>query len=1252
MKKISSLLILCLILFNGITQSKFPVEKFGFNSELQNLELKTNVGFFVKGNKYNVQSLCETYSGKYISTIKGWHYIRLSPSNIINFTNEKDITQHYIPLETGEPHNDTMRVNNRIDDAHNGISPLPSGYTGKDVIIGFIDTEIDYENPDFKNPDGSTRIISLWDQTLTGTSTIYGYGIDWDSTEINAGSVSGHNKLSSHGTTVAGAGAGNGLNNGKNKGVAYESDIIFVALDFGTNFLSNVQDATEYIYRIADSLGKPCVINASAGTSFGSHDGLDPNAQYIDSLITSSSGHLFVCSAGNDGEKSYHLKHQSVANDTNFTLFKPNPNRSWAQILNGFGAPSCAPACYGDTNVDFLGYADTANFNNVKISISAYHNDRLVATSPHINVPDYLNGLYTTDSYGNYYSSITNSNGDPLGNIFMYATIVHDNIYEVRFIVNPDSVENYYWAINTTGNGFIDIWSDEDKYLTSNIMKSSDADFPFASKPSNYIDPDTLQNMCSSFQCSPNVITVANYVNESGYVNNLGVWVNEGGIRGEIATSSSTGPTRINLQKPDLAASGQTTVSTYPGYLLSYRTDAELGEGGLHYRNGGTSMASPVVAGVAALYLEKCNLATNDKFKTDVINSVYTDSWVGSTPNYSFGHGKLDGFATLVNSISNDTTTITTCTNYIWKSTTYDSTGIYYDTTTNSFGCDSISVLDLTINNSFNDTITISACNSYTWDASTYTSNGLYTNTYTSISGCDSIVTLDLTINSSLTSNDIQQSCNNFTWIDGVTYTSSNNIATETLTSSGGCDSIVTLDLTIFNTDSVIDIQQACGSLTWIDGITYTTSNNIATYTLTNINGCDSIATLNLTINSSSNDSLIINSCNSYNWNGNTYINSGTFVDTLINMSGCDSIVTLILSLNYSNYDTTVVASCDSYNWNGQNYFSSGLYADSLNTFHGCDSVLYLDLTITNSFRDTLFITECDSYFWNNTTYDTSGFYANSGTTISGCDSIHYLNLTINNSTNDTIKISACDTLFWNSNSYTSSGFYTGSLLTANGCDSIVTVDLQINGNEGTPLEFKLILDDYCMETYWTVKDSDDSTWYNVGPYDCNPNGGGTQANDTITTDIYLPINDCYNLTLFDYYNDGLSASTWGGTDGSWIITEKNGNILSQGSGNFGSSISVDFYVTSAIPSGLENNLFSNNINAYPNPFNERTTINIKGLNPPFDFDLIDISGRIAKSLNINTTTFELVNTNFETGIYWLILKSHPNASPIKLIIQ
>ena len=90
--------------------------------------------------------------------------------------------------------------------------------------------------------------------------------------------------------------------------------------------------------------------------------------------------------------------------------------------------------------------------------------------------------------------------------------------------------------------------------------------------------------------------------------------------------------------------------------------------------------------------------------------------------------------------------------------------------------------------------------------------------------------------------------CNSYTWIDGVTYTSSNNTATHVLVNSAGCDSVVTLDLTINNSSLGTDIITACDSLTWIDGTTYTASNNTATYTLINAAGCDSVVTLDLTI--------------------------------------------------------------------------------------------------------------------------------------------------------------------------------------------------------------------------------------------------------------------------------------------------------------------------------------------------------------------------------------------------------------------
>jgi hypothetical protein len=119
----------------------------------------------------------------------------------------------------------------------------------------------------------------------------------------------------------------------------------------------------------------------------------------------------------------------------------------------------------------------------------------------------------------------------------------------------------------------------------------------------------------------------------------------------------------------------------------------------------------------------------------------------------------------------------------------------------------------------------------------------------TNTAGCDSTVTLDLTINNSNAATDVITACDNYTWINGVTYTVSNNSATHVLTNAAGCDSTVTLDLTMNNSNSATDVITACDSYTWIDGVTYTLANNSATHVLTNAAGCDSSVTLDLTIN-------------------------------------------------------------------------------------------------------------------------------------------------------------------------------------------------------------------------------------------------------------------------------------------------------------------------------------------------------------------------------------------------------------------
>ena len=98
-------------------------------------------------------------------------------------------------------------------------------------------------------------------------------------------------------------------------------------------------------------------------------------------------------------------------------------------------------------------------------------------------------------------------------------------------------------------------------------------------------------------------------------------------------------------------------------------------------------------------------------------------------------------------------------------------------------------------------------------------------------------------------STDVIVACDSYTWIDGNTYISSNNTATYTLNNSQGCDSVVSLDLTILYSSTGVDTQVHCDEYTWINGRTYTSSNNTAEFVLNNSIGCDSIVTLDLIIN-------------------------------------------------------------------------------------------------------------------------------------------------------------------------------------------------------------------------------------------------------------------------------------------------------------------------------------------------------------------------------------------------------------------
>ena len=104
-----------------------------------------------------------------------------------------------------------------------------------------------------------------------------------------------------------------------------------------------------------------------------------------------------------------------------------------------------------------------------------------------------------------------------------------------------------------------------------------------------------------------------------------------------------------------------------------------------------------------------------------------------------------------------------------------------------------------------------------------------------------------------------------------------------------------------------------------------------------------------ITVNPTHQITLDSTACDSIQWDGNWLASSGTYVDTIQNVAGCDSIVTLNLTINNSITSDTSAIACDSLVWRGVTYTSSGNYSETLQTINGCDSVVTLNLTITPS---------------------------------------------------------------------------------------------------------------------------------------------------------------------------------------------------------------------------------------------------------------------------------------------------------------
>ncbi|MDA9634838.1 T9SS type A sorting domain-containing protein [bacterium] len=354
--------------------------------------------------------------------------------------------------------------------------------------------------------------------------------------------------------------------------------------------------------------------------------------------------------------------------------------------------------------------------------------------------------------------------------------------------------------------------------------------------------------------------------------------------------------------------------------------------------------------------------------------------------------------------------------------------------------------------------------------------------------------------------------------INGALYDTNVPIQSCQLTNINGCDSVAVLNLTINNSSTSTFTVTSCDSYDW-DGVTYTATGQYSN-TYTGVNSCDSTVTLDLTINNSSSLTVTITACDDFNWDGTTYDSTGFYTNVYTDLNGCDSTVTLDLTINNSSSLTVTITACDSYDLDGVTYTTSGQYTNLYTGTNGCDSSVTLNLTINNSSSSTVIMTSCDSYDWDGVTYTSSGLYTNIYTGVNGCDSSVTLDLTISNSSTNTVSVTACDSYDWDGVTYTTSGQYTNTYTGSNTCDSTVTLDLTINNSTTSSLTISS-----CDSYDWNGV-----TYTSTGLY-TNLFSGSNGCDSTVTLD--LTINNSSSTIFSDstcdvYVWDGVSYDSTG----------------------------------------------------------------------------------------------------------------------------
>jgi len=504
------------------------------------------------------------------------------------------------------------------------------GGTGRGVIVAVIDTGIDFRHLDFRNPDGSSRVLAAWDQTDAagggaGCRAGITMGRCWSKADLDAdltgGPAAGLEDGFGHGTHVAGIAAGNGLATangvppGTYAGVAPEADLLVVKVFTTTGaFEGDLTAAYAWIEQEAADADEPFVINMSLGSDLGAHDATDPDEISLDALLApGNGGRAAAIASGNSRGDAIHVEGTVAAGGTNdhpFQIPSYTP-------LSGAGNDAIYMDLWYEGGDDLtVGVLDP---NGVLLASAA----RGTATGTVCTA----SGAVTIDA--------TNT-PDP------------DNLdSEVFIVLSDDGACSPVTAppggrtmkVRVTGvaaplGGRYHIWSES-------LIGSSGSHIRF-----NPASESTLVGVPAT---SRHATSVGGYVTRSCWPN---ADPNSSGTTcfgisaaiGNAASYSSNGLTRDGRLKPEVAAPGEfvaaALTSLLPTMPLVRRTPD-----GFHWTLRGTSMAAPHAAGALAGLLQ-FNPGLDAAQARDLLSaSARADAFTGSVPNSIFGGGKLDVLA-------------------------------------------------------------------------------------------------------------------------------------------------------------------------------------------------------------------------------------------------------------------------------------------------------------------------------------------------------------------------------------------------------------------------------------------------------------------------------------------------------------------------------------------------------------------------------------------------------------------------------